>query len=264
MWIGYIGSGRVTITNDASLHAASLRIGVSSGVGRLSVLSGGYVVVSGTTYVGLQGKLDGDSRISCDIVRNSGVVHPATSPTDPGTLVVGGDYIQEASGALRISLASDSDYSQLSTFTNNSMTLNGTLYVETLGGFAPYQGEVFQILNSNNISGTFSFLQLPALSSGLYWYTNDLYTTGTIRVGGNGVDGDFTSNGYVDSSDYVVWRRGQGSQAQYDQWRANFGRVSTGAGTSVTVPEPTAATLFIAALMAAMVCGRSSRPTSRF
>lgn len=262
MWVGYQGSGRVTVSNDASLHAHSLRIGVVTGVGRLSVLSGGDVFVSDTTYLGLLGTLDGDSYISSNI-RNNGVVYPSTSPTDPGTLTVSGSYTQEASGLLRISLASDSDFSQLSTVPLGSLMLNGTLYVDTINGFSPFQGEVFQILNSNNISGTFSFLQLPALSSGLYWYTNDLYTTGTIRVAGNGVDGDFTSDGYVDNRDYIVWRKGKGSQAHYSQWRANFGRESTGAGSSVSVPEPAAATLFIGALMAAMVRIRSSRSKSR-
>ncbi len=164
---------------------------------------------------------------------------------------MGGNYTQEGSGLLKISLASDSNFSQLSTVPLGSMVLNGTLFVETIGGFSPFQGEVFQILNSNNISGTFSFLQLPTLNPGLYWYTNDLYTNGTIRVAGNGVDGDFTSDGYVDIGDYVVWRKGQGSQALYSQWRANFSRVSTGAGSSANVPEPTS-TLLLAMGMLAM------------
>lgn len=260
MWIGYRGSGRVTVSNDARLSAGNIHIGEVTGVGRLTVLSSGDVLAL-TTYVGLLGTLDGDSYVRSDI-RNYGVVHPATSPTDPGTLVVE-DYIQEASGALRISLASATDYSQLNTIPLASMTLNGTLYVEALSGFVPFQGEVFQILNSNNISGTFSFLQLPTLSSGLYWYTNDLYTTGAIRIAGNGVDGDFTSDGYVDSRDYIVWRKGQGSQAQYDQWRANFGRESTGAGSSVNVPEPSSLMLcLLAGVVLHLHAGRPMRSST--
>jgi hypothetical protein len=54
--------------------------------------------------------------------------------------------------------------------------------------------------------------------------------------------GDFNSDGKVDAADYVVWRNGLGTthtQAQYQQWRQNFG-ASGGAGSSTNsaVPEP--------------------------
>jgi hypothetical protein len=35
--------------------------------------------------------------------------------------------------------------------------------------------------------------------------------------------GDYNHNGVVDAADYVVWRKGTGSQSEYDIWRANFG-----------------------------------------
>jgi autotransporter-associated beta strand protein len=55
--------------------------------------------------------------------------------------------------------------------------------------------------------------------------------------------GDFDEDGIVDAADYVVWRNGLDvsyTQADYDVWRANFGRTA-GSGTSnneAAVPEP--------------------------
>jgi parallel beta-helix repeat protein len=57
--------------------------------------------------------------------------------------------------------------------------------------------------------------------------------------------GDFNQDGAVDAADYVVWRKTIGTQAAYEQWRANFGATSGGASAhAITTPEP--ATLLVA------------------
>jgi hypothetical protein len=58
-----------------------------------------------------------------------------------------------------------------------------------------------------------------------------------------GLPGDFNGDGIVDAADYVVWRKTDGMQAGYNNWRTNFGRTSgsgSGAAGSVhaAVPEP--------------------------
>lgn len=35
--------------------------------------------------------------------------------------------------------------------------------------------------------------------------------------------GDFNCDGSVNAADYVVWRKQDGSQAGYNEWRSNFG-----------------------------------------
>ena len=63
--------------------------------------------------------------------------------------------------------------------------------------------------------------------------------------------GDFNNDGTVDAADYVVWRKNDGTQDGYDQWRANFGTsLIVGSGSagyplgasaeplSAAVPEP--------------------------
>jgi hypothetical protein len=67
-------------------------------------------------------------------------------------------------------------------------------------------------------------------------------------VGGN-LDGDFNNDGTVDAADYTVWRDGLKDafmQADYDEWKANFGQTVLAGGGSVStaVPEPSVLALF--------------------
>lgn len=56
--------------------------------------------------------------------------------------------------------------------------------------------------------------------------------------------GDFNRDGIVDSTDYVVWRKGLGTlytQGDYDVWRSHYGPTAitgAGAGANSAVPEP--------------------------
>jgi hypothetical protein len=74
-----------------------------------------------------------------------------------------------------------------------------------------------------------------------------------------GVAGDYSSNGAVDATDYVIWRENVGQMLSlanenpsattpgvvdgedYDFWKSNFGKISSGNGSIayVAVPEPT-------------------------
>ena len=66
-----------------------------------------------------------------------------------------------------------------------------------------------------------------------------------------GLEGDFNDDGSVDAADYVVWRKGGGSVADYNTWRTHFGQTggsaSAGVAASQTaVPEPMS--LFLCAI----------------
>jgi hypothetical protein len=96
---------------------------------------------------------------------------------------------------------------------------------------------------------------------------NWFWAIDNIRIGTAAValSGDFNSDGRVDAADYVVWRNGLGTthtQADYNLWRANFGRavgsgaaLSTGGQQSVPTPEPTTAWMCLMALV--VVLGRA-------
>jgi outer membrane protein assembly factor BamB len=61
---------------------------------------------------------------------------------------------------------------------------------------------------------------------------------------GTTVPGDFNNDGTVDAADYIVWRNGLGTsytQADYDAWRANFGRSADAIATAGMAPGPVSA-----------------------
>jgi hypothetical protein len=67
-----------------------------------------------------------------------------------------------------------------------------------------------------------------------------------------GITGDYNDNGIVDAADYVVWRKNLGTNntlpnddspgsvlpVDYDKWKANFGKTSSGSALAQAVPEP--------------------------
>lgn len=73
-------------------------------------------------------------------------------------------------------------------------------------------------------------------------------------------DGDYNYDGAVDAADYVVWRKNDGTQDEYNTWRANFGepvRNGSGASVNTTIPEP--ATWVLLMFAAAGRCLRRGR-----
>lgn len=86
-----------------------------------------------------------------------------------------------------------------------------------------------------------------------------------------GLTGDYSENDFVDAADYTVWRDNLGTSntlpndaiggvignAQYDQWKVNFGN-SAGSASGIStgaVPEPASLTLICLALLG-MIAGR--------
>jgi hypothetical protein len=78
-------------------------------------------------------------------------------------------------------------------------------------------------------------------------------------------DADFNGDGIVDSADYIVWRRGNGTiytAADYELWRTHFGAtIGTGsaAATAGAIPEPATCLLLTMAAVCPLLHSRRSR-----
>jgi sugar lactone lactonase YvrE len=148
---------------------------------------------------------------------------------------------------------------------------SATLDVLPLNGFLPTAGQSFEILDiAGTRSGIFAGLEEGSRASNFGGI--DLFIT---YAGGDGNDvaliaatatlaGDFNHDGIVDAADYAVWRDGLGTQytqTEYNDWRANFGRVASGASTSnsnelpqIAVPESPTIILLMFGATAFLVC----------
>jgi hypothetical protein len=94
-------------------------------------------------------------------------------------------------------------------------------------------------------------------NSSIFWYQSTSSATSFVGFDiGFGDDlplvGDYNNDGKVDAADYVVWRKSNGSQQGYDDWRTNFGRTA-GSGSALgagAVPEPASLALLLVGLAA--------------
>ena len=102
-----------------------------------------------------------------------------------------------------------------------AISLNGTLQITLINGFTPTAGNSFGFLDASSLTGAFTSLQLPALSSGMAWSISQFYTTGVLSVVST-LPGDYNGDGVVDAADYTVWRDNLG--------RAGMGLAADGNG----------------------------------
>jgi hypothetical protein len=92
-------------------------------------------------------------------------------------------------------------------------------------------------LSNNNNSST----PQPVLADVVDHPGGDVGSPGFVPGLTVSLDGDFNGNGVVDTADYVLWRKNDGTVTGYNTWRTNFGRTGAAAsGVEVeSVPEPT-------------------------
>jgi parallel beta-helix repeat protein len=136
-------------------------------------------------------------------------------------------------------------------------------------------GQLF--VNPIEIGGDYHLLAAsPAINAGTSFLAPAVDLDGESRPFGAGFDigayewrsaalaGDFNSDGSVDGADYVVWRKTNGSAAQFQEWRANFGATSGSASArAVATPEPAALALAAGCAMALVVLRAYPRTVCR-
>lgn len=171
------------------------------------------------------------------LVVNEGVIDPGPGV---GTLTIGDDFQQLATGQLKIDVAGGAtplnDLLQI----NGAAALAGSLAISLSGTDPLAAGNTFTILAATGgVTGTFGQVTLPTLDPSLFWYLD--YEPNSVRaLVANVIPGDFNRNGSVGSEDYVWWRSHGGTEQQYGDWVANFG-VTFNPGSAIAsaqVPEP--------------------------
>jgi autotransporter-associated beta strand protein len=135
------GAGTLTL-NGANTYTG----GTLLNAGALA-LQGGSI---GTTTVASNAFLRGNGSVSGNLI-NNGTVSPGFSP---GLILVAGNFTQGAGGTLVMEFASATSFDQL--LIGGTANLDGTLQLDTLGGFNP-AGQSFTLLTATGgVSGAFT------------------------------------------------------------------------------------------------------------
>lgn len=124
------------------------------------------------------------------------------------------------------------------------LVCGGTLTITTAPGFAPSDGDTFQLFDAPRLGGAFARLSLPALRGGLEWDIRGLMVDGTLKVclapprivpilspGGLSALSLPTAAG----ASYVVeWTRSLQPPARWTPWTTNLG---TGGPMRFSLPK---------------------------
>jgi fibronectin-binding autotransporter adhesin len=210
--------------------------------------SGSYVVDAPATV--------GGKGITSATVNLSGKIAPG-EVNSVGTLTVGG--VSLTGGILDFQLnatnpAAGGGINDL-IVDSGALDLSGgaTLNVTTIGGNLTV-GDYDLIQFAGALTGTSSNVALGTIPLGAGLSASIQIDSDSVNLHiAAGLAGDYNSDGKVDASDYVLWRKnpnvvGGGNPVGYNTWRSNFGAGGPGAGNglggaSSAVPEPTVATL---------------------
>jgi hypothetical protein len=216
----------VGLGNLTTLSGGTINVG-SSGVGRFFVDFNDAIAGNGTinsanvqaSYSVINGTVQGTSALQpitlSGWIKGDGTFNNVTfiGTHDPGfspTLLNVGNVTYASTASLDMELGGTTRGTQYDAIVSTgNLKFGGSLLVSLLNGFAPAVGNSFDLFDWSTLSGTFANIQLPKLAGGLTWNTSQLYTTGTLSVGG--VPGDYNHDGTVDAADYTIWRDTLGS-----------------------------------------------------
>jgi autotransporter-associated beta strand protein len=253
--------GTITGSGTFTKGGASTQIlGGNNTLGPVSV-SGGKLLFNGTNTtgavtVGNTATLGGTGSVSGAVTVNSGGhIAPGESIESLGV----GPLTLNIGSVLDIELAAPGASDLINV--GGLLTLNGgSVNLTDLGGM---DAGLYTLINYGTRSGSVDNLGAP--TGGPTDFQYKLVDTGSSISLLVSIPGDFNLDGVVDGADFLIWRKDNGPQTDYDMWRANYGRAAgsgsgAGLGGSASVPEPEALVLLLSSLLLwPYVRGRSSR-----
>jgi autotransporter-associated beta strand protein len=166
-----ISNGILALGGSASI-AASARIVIHPGAtldaseqaDQTFVLAGGQ-------------RLEGGGTVNENLTVNPSAVLAPGDDVNTGALIVAGTAQLQGTTVLKLNAATDASDELVAT----AISYGGSLVVTNLAGtFAA--GQTFQLFVAENYSGAFSAIELPPLSGGLVWNTNNLALDGTLQI----------------------------------------------------------------------------------
>ena len=184
-----------TVTGGNFSNAGKVTVGAGSGfqISAPQPLTPTYTQTAGTTTVDgvltasggvtiQAGKVFGKGTIASTVV-SSGSVTAGDSTTKAGKLSMS-TYTQNSGGSLNVQIGGltvGTQYSQLAVA--NGVSLNGTLNIKVVNGFAPAAGNTFIILTGSARSGTFAHVNGLTIPTGGHFTVVYNPTNVTLTVG---------------------------------------------------------------------------------
>ena len=200
------GGGTIDVNGNSITYAGSIGNNSTGALTVKSSLAGGVLNLqnasnySGNTSVtnatlavnNTTGSATGSGNVLVQtggILSGNGGIGGSVTVAAGGTLAVGngsdsltiGNNLTLNAGSLTLLQIRHSPPTNSSVNVGNNLVYGGTLAVTNLGGVLA-NGDSFQLFSSANFSGTFTNLALPALTNGLFWDTNLLYSDGILSV----------------------------------------------------------------------------------
>jgi hypothetical protein len=131
-------------------------------------------------------------------------------------------YRQVSSGELFVELAG----TQASMFDSLSVAeaveLDGYLSIEIAESFIPVEGDAFELITAENITGQFDLVEVTGLPEGLEFNIEYLSDAVTLQFVDPSLPGDFDNDGDVDGRDFLMWQRNP-AVGNLADWQANYG-----------------------------------------
>ena len=176
------GSGAIALTKVGTgiqtLTGANTYTGATAVNGGSLVVNGS--IGSGNTTVAALGTLGGAGTIG-GVTTANGLIDPGSAAGVIGTLTFTTNLSFGTTGSALFQLDRTAGQNADLLNVGGALLLNGTWTVSNIGA-SLIAGDLFDLFNSPNITGTVGTLNLPALDPGLGWDTSLFGTTGILSV----------------------------------------------------------------------------------